>query len=121
MKLKSKKYIPYKGNVYDIGVETKDHSYSINGAVVHNSAAGSLVSYCLGITKLDPIKYGLIFERFLNPGRVGKRVNDEKYTFHGENGEKVSFFHDEWVKVIRDNVETYVLAKEVLKKDEILM
>lgn len=34
------------------------------------SAAGSLVSYCLGITSLDPIKYSLIFERFLNPERV---------------------------------------------------
>ncbi|MCD8390406.1 MAG: DNA polymerase III subunit alpha, partial [Firmicutes bacterium] len=34
------------------------------------SAAGSLVSYCLGITKVDPIKYSLIFERFLNPERV---------------------------------------------------
>ena len=33
------------------------------------SAAGSIVAYCLGITKLDPIEYGLIFERFLNPGR----------------------------------------------------
>ncbi|MPZ52824.1 MAG: DNA polymerase III subunit alpha, partial [Acidimicrobiia bacterium] len=33
------------------------------------SAAGSIVSYCLGITNLDPIEYGLIFERFLNPGR----------------------------------------------------
>lgn len=35
------------------------------------SGAGSLVSYVLGITHLDPIKYGLIFERFLNPGRSG--------------------------------------------------
>ena len=34
------------------------------------SAAGSLVSYCLGITAVDPIKYGLYFERFLNPERV---------------------------------------------------
>jgi len=34
------------------------------------SAAGSLVSYCLGITDLDPIKYSLYFERFLNPERV---------------------------------------------------
>lgn len=33
------------------------------------SAAGSLLSYCLGITSIDPIKYGLIFERFLNPMR----------------------------------------------------
>ena len=34
------------------------------------SAAGSLVSYCLGITHIDPIKYNLLFERFLNPERV---------------------------------------------------
>ena len=34
------------------------------------SAAGSLVSYCIGITNIDPIKYNLIFERFLNPERV---------------------------------------------------
>jgi len=34
------------------------------------SAAGSLVSYCLGITELDPLAHGLIFERFLNPGRI---------------------------------------------------
>ena len=34
------------------------------------SAAGSLVSYTLGITKLDPIRYSLLFERFLNPERV---------------------------------------------------
>jgi DNA polymerase-3 subunit alpha len=34
------------------------------------SAAGSLVSYCLGITDIDPIKYNLLFERFLNPERI---------------------------------------------------
>lgn len=34
------------------------------------SAAGSVVSYCLGITNIDPLRYGLLFERFLNPDRV---------------------------------------------------
>lgn len=34
------------------------------------SAAGSLVAYCLGITQVDPLKFGLLFERFLNPERV---------------------------------------------------
>ena len=45
-----------------------------NGVMVgagRGSAAGSLVCYLLGISGLDPIKYGLIFERFLNPERVG--------------------------------------------------
>src|SRR5205823_5385125 len=34
------------------------------------SSAGSLVAYCLGITNIDPMRYGLLFERFLNPERV---------------------------------------------------
>ena len=37
---------------------------------VRGSAAGSLVSYCLGITDVDPVEYGLTFERFLNPERI---------------------------------------------------
>jgi DNA polymerase-3 subunit alpha len=44
-----------------------------NGIMVgpgRGSAAGSIVSYCLGITDIDPIKYNLLFERFLNPERV---------------------------------------------------
>ena len=39
-------------------------------ALVGGSAAGSLVSYSIGITEIDPIKYDLLFERFLNPERV---------------------------------------------------
>mgnify|MGYP002508745313 CR=1 FL=1 len=34
------------------------------------SAAGSVVAYCLGITQIDPLKYDLLFERFLNPDRI---------------------------------------------------
>ena len=41
-----------------------------NGGSGRGSAAGSLVSYCLGITNINPLKYGLIFERFLNPERI---------------------------------------------------
>lgn len=61
-------YETYKGEVYDLTVEV-DTSYTVNGIAVHNSAAGSLVSYAIGITNVDPIKYGLLFERFLNPKR----------------------------------------------------
>jgi DNA polymerase-3 subunit alpha len=38
---------------------------------VRGSGAGSVVAYCTGITRVDPLKYGLIFERFLNPSRHG--------------------------------------------------
>ena len=43
--------------------------HSIRTGPGRGSAAGSIVAYCLGITALDPIEFGLIFERFLNPGR----------------------------------------------------
>lgn len=58
----------YEGKVYDLTVENS-HSYNIENLVTHNSGGGSLVCYACGITNVDPIKYDLIFERFLNPER----------------------------------------------------
>jgi DNA polymerase III subunit alpha len=51
------------------------------------SAAGSAVAYCIGITNLDPIKYGLLFERFLNPDR--KSMPDIDTDFDDEGRQKV--------------------------------
>ena len=67
-KLKSRKIKKYKGLVHDLTVQ-ETHSYNIEGLGVHNSAAGSLLSWCLDITKIDPIRFDLYFERFLNPER----------------------------------------------------
>lgn len=71
MKLKSKKYFQYKGPVYDLEIksEQNDHSYNIENIVVHNSAAGSVVAYAIGITDCCPITHKLLFERFINPNR----------------------------------------------------
>lgn len=56
--------------VYDICVKD-NHSYVTNSFAAHNSAGGSLICYMLGITShIDPLEYGLIFERFLNPSRI---------------------------------------------------
>lgn len=49
------------------------------------SAAGSLVAYALGITDVDPIKYGLIFERFLNPGRISMPDIDIDFCKNGRD------------------------------------
>ncbi len=54
--------------VYDYVLYAKKHGIMVGPG--RGSAAGSLVSYSLGITDIDPIKYNLLFERFLNPGRV---------------------------------------------------
>jgi hypothetical protein len=70
MKLKSKTYKKYVGKVYDLSVENKN-SYNVEGLPVHNSGAGSLVCYLLGITQVDPIKHGLLFERFLAKNKKG--------------------------------------------------
>ena len=51
------------------------------------SAAGSLVSYSLGITDIDPLKYDLLFERFLNPER--KTMPDIDTDFPDEEREEV--------------------------------
>ncbi|NCO44620.1 DNA polymerase III subunit alpha, partial [Candidatus Wolfebacteria bacterium] len=69
----------YKGKVCDLTVE-KDSSYVANEIAVHNSAAGSLVSYVLGITDIDPLKYDLLFERFLNPDRISMPDIDLDFT-----------------------------------------
>ncbi|MBR2945942.1 MAG: DNA polymerase III subunit alpha [Bacteroidaceae bacterium] len=46
------------------------HELNVSVGPGRGSAAGSEVAYCLGITKVDPIKYDLLFERFLNPDRI---------------------------------------------------
>jgi DNA polymerase III subunit alpha len=53
--------------VWDYVKFAKDHGIAVGPG--RGSAAGSLVSYALGITDIDPLKYDLLFERFLNPGR----------------------------------------------------
>ncbi|UCB51909.1 MAG: DNA polymerase III subunit alpha, partial [Candidatus Zixiibacteriota bacterium] len=49
------------------------------------SVGGSLVAYCLGITSLDPIKYGLLFERFLNPERISLPDIDIDFSDRGRD------------------------------------
>jgi len=49
------------------------------------SAAGSLVAFCLNITNIEPIKYGLIFERFLNPARISMPDIDIDFCIHGRD------------------------------------
>ena len=54
--------------VYDFILYAKKNGINIGPG--RGSAASSIVSYCLGITDIDPMKYGLLFERFLNPERI---------------------------------------------------
>jgi len=85
-KIKKKEYENYDGYVYDLTVE-ESHSYNIDNLIVHNSGAGSLVCYTTNITKVDPLEYDLLFERFLNPDRG--HLPDVDADFCINNGYKV--------------------------------
>jgi len=61
-------YSTYFLIVWDFVRYAQDEGISVGPG--RGSAAGSLVSYCLGITNVDPLKYNLLFERFLNPDRI---------------------------------------------------
>ena len=61
-------YVDYFLIVWDFINYAKNNGIAVGPG--RGSAAGSIVSYCLSITDIDPIKYGLLFERFLNPERV---------------------------------------------------
>ena len=61
-------YVDYYLIVYDYVHFAKTHDISVGPG--RGSGAGSLCAYCIGITDVDPIRYDLLFERFLNPERV---------------------------------------------------
>lgn len=80
------------------------------------SAAGSIVSYALGITNIDPIEYGLIFERFLNPSRVSMPDIDIDFCFE-RRGEVIDYVVEKYSKENVAQIITFgsMMAKGVLR------
>ncbi|NBJ00182.1 DNA polymerase III subunit alpha [Lachnospiraceae bacterium] len=72
-------YVDYFLIVWDFIKYAKDHGIAVGPG--RGSAAGSIVSYCLGITDIDPLRYQLLFERFLNPERVSMPDIDVDFCF----------------------------------------
>ena len=72
-------YVDYFLIVWDFIKYARDHGIAVGPG--RGSAAGSLVSYTLGITNIDPAKYQLLFERFLNPERVSMPDIDVDFCF----------------------------------------
>lgn len=96
----------YTGKVYDIQVANV-HNYNVEGVTVHNSVGGSEIAYVLDISNTDPIRFDLLFERFLSPGRgslyqidyvSGKSeeiaVSDKKRIYIDDNTSKVIYVHE---------------------------
>ena len=80
------------------------------------SAAGSLVSYCLGITDIDPLKYDLLFERFLNPSRVTQPDIDIDFCYE-RRGEVIDYVIQKYGKTSVAQIITFgtMQAKAVVR------
>ncbi|MBI2944083.1 MAG: DNA polymerase III subunit alpha [Candidatus Wallbacteria bacterium] len=74
------------------------------------SAAGSLVAYLLGITNIDPLKYSLVFERFLNPERVSMPDIDIDFDFE-RRGEVVAYVVEKYGRDNVSKIATFNLLK----------
>lgn len=108
--------VPDCRKVYDIEVPG-DHSFMTDSFVVHNSSAGSICSYATGIVNVDPMRYNLLFERFLEPGRAD--MPDIDVDFEQRHRDKViAYISRRWGSDMVAKIGTYgsALSKEAFQK-----
>ncbi len=86
-------YVNYFLVVYDYVRFAKTHNILVGPG--RGSAAGSLVSYVLGITNVDPLKYNLLFERFLNPERISMPDIDIDF-MDNRRDEVIAYLHSKY-------------------------
>jgi len=106
-------YVDYFLIVWDFIKYAKDNKIPVGPG--RGSAAGSIVSYCLSITNIDPIRFGLLFERFLNPERVS--MPDIDIDFCNEDRQKVIDYVVE--KYGRDCVSQIITFNKMKAKNAI--
>ena len=107
-------YVDYFLIVWDYINFAKRHDIPVGPG--RGSAAGSIVSYCLEITDLDPIKYSLIFERFLNPERVSMTDIDVDFCYERRQ-EVIDYVVEKYGKDCVSQIVTFgtMAARAVIK------
>ena len=107
-------YVDYFLIVWDYINFAKRHDIPVGPG--RGSAAGSIVSYCLEITDLDPIKYSLIFERFLNPERVSMPDIDVDFCYERRQ-EVIDYVVEKYGKDCVSQIVTFgtIAARAVIK------
>lgn len=112
--IKEMGFIDYFLIVWDFINYAKSHGISVGPG--RGSAAGSIVSYCLGITEIDPKKYNLLFERFLNPQRVTMPDIDVDFCYERRH-EVIQYVIDKYGKDHVAQIVTFgtLAAKGVLR------
>lgn len=86
--------------------------------VGRGSSGGSLVAYLLDITQLDPLKFDLLFERFLNKGRIGKHTYQKILSI---NDGDIELDFDQNISIFRNSKSLKIKACELQKGDQIIM
>ena len=112
--IKNMGYVDYFLIVFDYVKYAKNNDIMVGPG--RGSAAGSLVSYSLGITEIDPIKYDLLFERFLNPDRI--TMPDIDIDFDAVKRYKViDYVVEKYGREYVSNIMTYstLSSKQVLR------
>ena len=84
--IEEKQFVDYFLIVWDFVRYAKENNIPVGPG--RGSGAGSLCAYCIGITGIDPMKYGLMFERFLNPERVSMPDFDIDFCIEGRQAVK---------------------------------
>ncbi|MBO5371254.1 MAG: DNA polymerase III subunit alpha [Lachnospiraceae bacterium] len=102
--IKDMGYVEYFLIVWDYIRYAREHGIIVGPG--RGSAAGSLVSYTTGITNIDPIKYSLIFERFLNPERVSMPDIDVDFCFERRQ-EVIDYVIDKYGKDCVTQIVTF--------------
>jgi DNA polymerase-3 subunit alpha len=116
--LKSADVIDYFLSQYDVMKWAQDRNM-LTG-VGRGSAGGSLIAYLLGITQINPLDFDLLFERFLNKGRMGKFEDRPMYEVETNEGKTISFQEGDLVRIIRDGRETAIFIEDLKENDEIV-
>ncbi len=112
--IKNMGYVDYFLIVWDFINYARTHGIPVGPG--RGSAAGSLVSYTTGITNIDPIRYSLLFERFLNPERVTMPDIDIDFCFE-RRGEVIDYVVEKYGKDCVTQIITFgtLLAKGVIR------
>ena len=116
--LKMGDVIDYFLSLHDIIKYAK--SKNMLTGIGRGSAGGSLVAFLMGITQVDPMEFDLLFERFLNEGRMGQFEDRPSFNVTQEDGSIIEFEEGSLVRIKRNNKETVVFVNELLEGDEIV-
>ncbi len=116
--LKSADVIDYFLSQYDVMKWAQDRDM-LTG-LGRGSAPGSLISYLLDITRINPLDFDLLFERFLNKGRMGRFEDRPEYKIETDTGNEIIFHEGDLIRIIRDDRETVVFIEDLKENDEIV-